>query len=126
MSNHVFGFEQWEEWLKEKARSLREAGQKSELRSGGAPTPKPCCSFLIETDRAGGQLAVWITGEMDFDVMDAQTKEFVHNVWGMIVDDLSFESAFDDFLTRVMCHPTPGQKVPASMRSAGFSEKISL
>jgi hypothetical protein len=105
---------------------LRDAGQVSELRVGDPSTPKPACSFRLQTDRAFGQFDVWITGEADFDVMDAQSKEFVHHVWGMVVDDLSFEAAFDDFLTRVTQHPTPGRPVPEPMRSAWFSAQTQL
>jgi len=105
---------------------LREAGHVSELRGSDLSTPKPGCIFRLQTDRALGQFDVWITGEVDFDVMDAQSKEFVHDVWGMIVDDLSFETAFDDFLTRVTQHPTPGRPVSEPMRSAWFSAQTRL
>jgi hypothetical protein len=122
----VFGFERWEHWLNERARVFREAGQVAELRSSGGRTPKPGCSFRLQTNRALGPFDVWLTGEADFDVMDAQSEEFTHHVWGMIVDDLSFEAAFDDFLTRVMQHPTRGRGVPDSMRSAWFHSESKL
>lgn len=112
--------------MSEKARTLREAGYLANLRCGGLPTPKPSCSFELETERAVSQWSVWVTGEADFDVMDAKSRKFVHHVWGMILDDFSFEQAFSDFLDRVMSHPTPGQDVPASIRTPWFSAKSIL
>jgi len=87
MTNHEFEFRRWENWLEERAQTLREAGRVAELRRGGPLTPKPGCSFRVQMDRVFGQFDVWTTGVADFDVMDAQTKCFAHNVWGMILDD---------------------------------------
>ena len=126
MNSTEFRFKRWEHWLGEKVRALQDAGYQAELRSGGPPTPKPCCSFRLHSDRSLGQFDVWATGEADFDVMDAASGSFVHNVWGMILDDASFEDAFDDFLSRVLDHPTPGRNVPTSLRSGRFEEKVSL
>ena len=126
MNTREFEFRRWENWLEERAQTLRHAGWVAELRRGGSPTPKPGCSFRVETDRALGQLDVWATGEADFDVMDAQTKRCAHNVWGIMLDDISFEAAFDDFLNRVAQHPTPARNVPAPLRSAWFSARSAL
>jgi len=113
MNTREFEFERWENWSDLQAHTLRSAGWVADVHRGGTPTPKPCFSFRVETDRALGQLVVWATGEADFDVMDAQTKSFAHNVWGIVLDDLSFEAAFDDFLKRVAQYPTPGRDVPS-------------
>ena len=121
MNSEMFEFKRWEQWLGAKARALRDAGYHAELRSVGPLTPKPGCSFRLHSGRSMGQFDVWATGEADFDVVDATTGNFVHNVWGMILDDISFEGAFDDFLSRVMLHPTPGRCVPTSLRSEWFS-----
>ena len=126
VSDCEFDFERWGNWLEQRAQALRKAGRVAELRRGGPPTPKPCCSFRVQTDRALGQFAVWVTGEADFDVMDARTTEFAHNVWGMALDDGSFEAAFDDFLDRVTQHPIPGRETPASLRSAWFHAESAL
>lgn len=126
MNAREFEFQRWENWLEEQAQTLRKTGQVAELRRGGPPSPKPGCSFRLETDRALGQFDMWITGEADFDVMDAQTNSFAHNVWGMILDDASFEGAFADFLNRVTRHPTHGRDIPASLKSAWFSAKSAL
>ena len=119
----MFEFERWELWLSRSARTLQEVGYAVQFRSGGPPTPKPCCSFIIESDIAVGQFTVWVTGEADFDVMDLPSKGFAHHVWGIILDDLGFEGVFNDFLARVISHPSPGQDIPASMRSPWFSAK---
>ena len=126
MSNQTFGFERWELWMKDKARTLLEAGQLAELRISNQKTSKPGVSFRVKTDRALGQFDMWITGEADFDVMDVQSTNFAHHVSGMLLDDDTFENAFDDFMTRTTCHPTPGRIVPKSMRTAWFSTKASL
>jgi len=126
MSKQVFAFEHWQDWMKERARSLTEAGRPAELKSSTEKTSKPGVSFPLTTDRALGQFDVWMTGEADFDVMDAQSTNFVHHVSGMLLDDNTFENIFNDFVTRTTCHPTPGQIVSESLRSAWFSEKSSL
>ena len=126
MSTHELEFRRWEDWLEERVQTLRQAGRVAELRRGGPLTPKPCCSFRVATDRALGQFDVWVTGEADFDVMDAQTKGFAHQVWGMILDGGCVEGAFEDFLNRVTQHPIPGRDIPASLRSAWFSAKSAL
>jgi hypothetical protein len=125
MSKHVFGFERWEQWVTDKARVLLEAGQFAELQSSYQKTSKPSFSFRFKTHCALGQFDVWITGEADFEIMDAQTTNFAHHVSGMLLDDYTFESAFDDFMTRMNCHPIPGRIVQESMRSAWFSAKSS-
>ncbi len=126
MNTREFEFRRWENWLEERAQTLRQAGRVAELHRAGSPTTKPGCSFRVETDRAFGQFDVWATGEADFDVMDAETKGFAHNVWGMILSDVSFEGAFDDFLNRVTQHPIRGRDTPASLRSEWFSAKSAL
>ena len=108
MGPREFEFRRWEKWLEVRAQTLRQTGQAAELRCGGPPTPKPCCSFRVQTDCALGQFDVWVTGEADFDVVDAQTKVFAHNVWGLLLDDVSFEDAFEDFLRRVIQHSKSG------------------
>ena len=75
---------------------------------------------------AFGQFDVWATGKVDFDVVDAQTKGFAYNVWGLILTNLSFEEAFDDFLNRVTQHPSPGRDRPASIKPAWFSMKSAV
>ena len=107
--------------MKDKAKAMSEAGQLAELRSSNQKTSKPGFSFRFKTDHALGQFDVWITGEADFDIMDARTTNFAHQVSGMLLDDCTFESAFDEFITRMNCHSTPGKIVPESMRSTWLS-----
>jgi hypothetical protein len=123
MSKHVFGFARWEQWMKDKAKAMSEAGQLAELRSSNQETSKPGFSFRFKTDHALGQFDVWVTGEADFDIMDARSTNFAHQVSGMLLDDCTFESAFNEFITRMNCHPTSGKIVPESMRSAWFTAK---
>ena len=65
-------------------------------------TAKPCCSFEVSRNNLLGQFAFWSTGEADFDIMDADTKEFVRHEWGKQLGDSSFETAFRDFLRQVL------------------------
>jgi len=104
MNTREFQFSRWENWLEKRVQTLRQAGRVAELRRGGPTTSKPCCSFRVETDHAFGQF----------------------DVWGMALDDISFEGAFDDFLNRVTQHPIPGRDTPAPLRSAWFSAKSTL
>jgi hypothetical protein len=126
MSKRIFGFEHWKSWMTERAKRLSKAGKPAELRISNEKTSKPGVSFRLKADNALGQFDVWITGEADFDVMDAQSTDFVHHVWGMLLDDNTFESIFDDFVTRTTCHPTSGKIIPETLRSAWFNAKSSV
>jgi hypothetical protein len=96
----VLDFDRWSRWLEATAHELRAENVFAELKRGGLPTAKPCCSFRVETNFALGQFDVWVTGEADFDVMDAQSKAFIYHSWAMLLDDNTFEGAFKDFLNR--------------------------
>ena len=93
----AFTFERWQNWLIHKARDLQGDGIWTDCKWGGEPTPKPCCSFRLWTSVAMGQFNVWATGEIDYDVMDAHSKELTHHRWGVCVDDFTFEAKFQEF-----------------------------
>ena len=101
---HGFEFNEWESWLETRTQVLLQAGKHVELRRGGEPTPKPCCSFRVKTDHALGQFDFWATGEADYDVMDSVTRVFIYNVWGLDLSDTSFEATFENFLELVIKH----------------------
>jgi hypothetical protein len=91
----VFDFKGWSRWLETTAQGLKGENVSAEIRGSAS-----ACCFRIGTPTVLGQFAVWMTGEADFDVMDAQSGEFVDHSWGMRLDDSTFEAAFKTFLMR--------------------------
>jgi len=99
----MFDFDRWRGWLTRKTDELRQQGVDAEFLGGDEPTeaaPMPAHTFRLRTGTALAQLNVWATGECDYDIMNARSKEFVEHSWGMVLDDGSFAAAFKQFLER--------------------------
>jgi hypothetical protein len=93
----MFDADRWAIWLQSRAVDLRAFGAKFER---GHPSPKPGFAFSFETSTTLSQLRVWVTGEADFEVMDLRSRQFVYHSGDLVLDDRSFEDAFEDFRAR--------------------------
>jgi hypothetical protein len=98
----MLDFDRWGEWLEQRASDLSASGTDAEFRRGPNPTekvPKPAHAFNLRTLASLSQLIVWATGECDYDIMDVVSGEFVKHRWGLLLDDHTFEEAFDAFVS---------------------------
>jgi hypothetical protein len=91
-----FDFQRWRSWLEEKAEELRAGGYKT--RYGFTDKfNKPKTHLDAISNTTGGYFTNWVTGETDFAVLDTKSGQNLENKMGLILDDSTFESAFEDF-----------------------------
>lgn len=98
----MFAFEVWQHWLEQRTADLRKQGLAVEFRAGAKISqlaPKPAHEVRVRTSDALASFMVWASGECDWDIMDARTKQFVDHAWGMALNDETFEAAFERFIT---------------------------
>lgn len=105
MCDYPIRLEQIVSWFRSKEQGLRELGiTLAEVRE--SHTNKPAATANFDTALAVGQIIVWVSGEIDFEVLRASDGKVVF-ICHEKVSNLGaplLKGVFDDFL-RSMMHP---------------------
>jgi hypothetical protein len=78
---------------------MGEGGLKTEFR-GPSDTPKPGITMGIIGLNAVADFSSWMTGETDYTIMVPASSEgkMVSHRWGLVLNDDSFETTFQEFV----------------------------
>jgi hypothetical protein len=94
----MFDYPMWQKWLEAKGNELRAIGLDEVRLSFNHVGTKPSMGLGLVGQRTMGLLEVWITGEADYTITDMKAVMVSHK-WGVIVDDHTFETLFQEFMT---------------------------
>lgn len=97
-----FDFLRWRSWLAEKAEDLQNAGFRTKLGVNDDGS-KPSCAISLENGRLGGYFSSWVSGEVDFEVLDLGSRQSIIDKMGLIVNDSTFSQTFEEFAAALKC-----------------------
>jgi hypothetical protein len=92
----AFHFERWRLWLEQKSRDLLAEGYKTRYGFTNE-TSKLKTHLDAVSGNSGGYFTNWESGEADFEVLDLESGQRLVDRMGLVLNDASFEAAFEDF-----------------------------
>ena len=91
-----FDFQKWRLWLEQRGRDLLAEGYK--IRYGFTDAHNsPKTNLGVSSDSTIGDFTNWAAGYCDFEVLDTKSGERLVDRMGLVLDDASFEMAFQNF-----------------------------
>lgn len=103
-----FDFQKWCLWLELRGKELLADGYK--CRYGFTDMHNsPKAGLGVSSDNAIGDFRIWAQGYCDFEVLDTKSRQPLVDKMGLILDDSSFETAFEDFrqYLKLLHQPAP-------------------
>ena len=100
MGEYTITVEEIISWFSSKKKILETAGILLAGIHGRAATAKPSALADYDTDFCIGRIVVWVSGEIDFEVLRRSDREYILFRHEQIstLDEPSLESAFEVFL----------------------------
>jgi hypothetical protein len=102
-------------WFSSKEPTLHDLGIKLAEVHGREDTSKPAARADFDSSQAIGRIAMWVSGETDFEVLERSDGKLVlfRNVVVKSFDDPSLAAAYGDFIKSM---EKPGSVQPVSAR----------
>lgn len=88
--------------MSDRAKVLNSAGFRTKLRFSDQ-SPKPGTALDVEGRQVLASFSNWNTGETDYDIANLNADR-LSSKWGLLLDDQTFEAAFDAFIAELQKH----------------------
>jgi hypothetical protein len=92
----TFNFQKWRLWLELRGKDLLAEGYKVKYGFSDLYN-SPKTNLGVSSDSTIGDFTNWAAGYCDFIVVDTKSRECLVNTQGLVLDDSSFETAFQNF-----------------------------